>query len=174
MTTSRSRVCGTGLALAAALLAVPAFAQELELPSGHSARLFDVVLEHGAGPTAPAAFTDPELSEAGAIPEDLPLTEAPPPSDTFPGASDGGLARLRLVVEGLGGDGLGYDAVAGDFLWLCQQVALPALAANAWAPAEVVITLSDRETEFGLADPEAVQFFEGFRVVDGTCVPQAF
>jgi hypothetical protein len=38
----------------------------------------------------------------------------------------------------------------------------------------VVVALSDRETEFGVFDPEAVQFIEGFRIADGTCVPQAF
>ena len=77
-------------------------------------------------------------------------------------------------MPGLGGEGSGFDAVAADFAWLCAELALPALRSNGWAPTEVVIALSDRETAFGALDPEAVQFFEGFRISDGACVPQAF
>jgi hypothetical protein len=91
-----------------------------------------------------------------------------------PGAALGGVARFRLSVQGLGGEGAGYDAVVGDFLWLCEQVALPALAANGWTPTEVVVALSDREVAFGTTDPDAVQFFEGFRIAEGACIPQAF
>ncbi len=180
MTTSRSEAGRAGgrfaaLALASLLAPEPGAAQELTLPSGLSASLFDVVLEQGAGTRAPDAFTDPELQEEGGTPEDLPLNEAlpEPPADASV-APAGGMARFRLKVEGLGAEDAGFDAVAGDFLWLCEQMALPALSANGWTPTEVVIALSDRETEFGLADPEAVQFFEGFRIADGTCVPQAF
>ena len=64
--------------------------------------------------------------------------------------------------------------MAADFAWVCAELALPALAANGWAPTEVVVALSDRETDFGVLDPEATQFFEGFRIEDGACVPQAF
>lgn len=171
------------LALLPAALAVPLAAQELELPSGLPARLFDVVLEAAQGPTAPDAFTDPEAGEDAAVPADPeePLDErlaepaaVDPLGEELAGPPESGLARFRLVVPGLGGEGADYDRVAGDFAWLCAELALPALAANAWTPTEVVIALSDRETAFGVLDPEAVQFFEGFRVEGGACVPQAF
>ena len=164
------------IAFALALLAAPAFGQELSLPSGLPARLFDVVLEGAGAAMAPDASTDPEALETAVILDEAPLTEAPAEEgETAPAdANIGGIARFRLVVPDLGEDDAGYEAVAGDFLWICEQVALPALAANAWSPTEVVVSFADRETEFGASDPEAVQFFEGFRIADGTCVPQAF
>ena len=154
----------------------PLAAQEVQLPSGHAATLYDVVLEASEATMAPDAFTDPESMEEGAPAEDLPLNVAPEGFEA-PVAGDvatGGLARFRLRVEGLGGEGAAYEDVAADFAWLCQSLALPALEANGWAPTEVVIALSDREVPFGASDPEAVQFFEGFRIGDGTCIAQAF
>ena len=163
---------GALAALALLVAASGALAQELTLPSGLPATLYDVVLEQGGSVLAPDAFTDPEAGEdgeaAGEEPFDQPVIEAARETAL------GGLARFRLVVPGLGGEGLGYEAVAGDFAWLCEAVALPALAANAWAPTEVVVALSDREVAFGATDPGAVQFFEGFRIADGACIPQAF
>lgn len=142
-----------------ALLAGPAAAQEVALPSGLPARLFDVVLEGPGGEVqAPDAFTD---AEGG---------EPPPPV----AAATDGVARFRLLVDGLGGTGGAYADVAGDFLWVCEELALPALGANGWVPSEVVVTLADREVAFGESDAQAVQFFEGFRVAGGACVPQAF
>lgn len=149
-----------------------AAAQELTLPSGLPASLYDVVLEQGGSVLAPDAFTDPEAGEDGAAAGDEPFDR--PVTKAAGETALGGLARFRLVVPGLGGEGLGYEAVAGDFAWLCEAVALPALAANDWAPAQVVVALSDREVAFGATDPGAVQFFEGFRIADGACIPQAF
>lgn len=178
MTTSRS-----SLALPLALLAGPGAGQELTLPSGLPATLYDVVIEAGGGTGAPDAYTDPEggqdmgdLGGMGGLGEG-PLGAAPDGEDGEGPAPEGtadGLARFRLRVEGLGGEGRGYEAVAGDFAWVCETLALPALAANGWEAGEVVVALSDREVEFGRPDPEAVQFFEGFRVAGGACIPQAF
>ena len=183
MTTSRSDWPARAGALAMALgVAGPLAAQEVQLPSGHAATLFDVVLEEAEGAMVPDAGTDPEALPEGELTEDEPLDQ-PPAGTEDPeagadagegGAVTGGLARFRLVVPGLGGEGAAYDDVAQDFAWLCESLALPALGANGWAPTEVVIALSDREVPFGETDPEAVQFFEGFRVEDGTCIAQAF
>ena len=167
----RGLVRGAALAIAA----TPAAAQDLMLPSGLSATLYDVVLEESADSLAPDAFTDPEAAERGEVPEDIALDTKPDRLGVVVGdAATGGLARFRLSVPGLAAEGAGYETVAGDFLWLCEDLALPALAANDWQPVEVVIALSDREVEFGATDPEAVQFFEGFRIAGGACVPQAF
>lgn len=183
MTTSRSDWPSRAGWLAMALgIGGPLAAQELTLPSGLSATLYDVVLEEtgevlapdaGTDPESAAAAVDPEMVQAGDLGEE-PLDQPPGPMAAEAASPAGGLARFRLVVPGLGGDSAGYEAVSGDFAWLCEQVALPALDANGWAATEVVIALSDREVEFGTTDPEAVQFFEGFRIADGTCVPQAF
>jgi hypothetical protein len=176
MTTSHSEALALALLLAG-VGGTEAGAQELVLPSGLSARLFDVVLEAGsAGTMAPDAFTDPEAGPEASEEAlgDGPLDEGQGGAATVPPDGLGGVARFRLVVEGLGAEGAGWEAVAGDFAWLCERVALPALASNGWTPTEVVIALSDRETPFGEFDPEAVQFIEGFRIAEGACVPQAF
>ena len=171
------RAVETALAASLILLAAPGAAQEVTLPSGLAATLFDVVLEASSGPTAPDAFTDPESEDGEAALADLghePPAAADPLGPPLPGPPSGGLARFRLVVPGLGEEGADYDRVAADFAWVCAEVALPALAANGWAPTEVVVTLSDRETAFGVPDPDATQFFEGFRIERDACVPQAF
>ena len=181
MTTPRSDWPARAGALAMALgVAGPLAAQEVQLPSGRAATLYAVVLEEAEGAMAPDAGTDPEALPEGELTEDEPLDQPPQeePEDVAAtggqGAPTGGLARFRLMVPGLGGEGAGYEDVAADFAWLCESLALPALDANGWAPTEVVIALSDREVPFGETGPEAVQFFEGFRIEDGTCIGQAF
>ncbi len=179
MTTSRSDWPARAGWLAMALgVAGPLAAQEVQLPSGHAATLFDVVLEPAGGAMVPDAGTDPEAIPEGELDEaeplDQPSSDPEAVADQGEGAATGGLARFRLLVPALREAGATYDDVAQDFAWLCESLALPALAANGWTPIEVVVALSDREVPFGEADPEAVQFFEGFRIEDGTCIAQAF
>lgn len=84
---------------------------------------------------------------------------------------EGDVARFRFLAPALdpAGQGLVQGDVADDFQWLCEQVALPELATEGWAVGQVVISLHDREVPFGASDPDAVQYFEGFSVADGTC-----
>lgn len=89
---------------------------------------------------------------------------------------EAGIARFRFVAPSIDptGDAVPYEAVAGDFSWLCETLALPALLANEAVVGQVVISIADREVQFGAADAEATQFFESY-VVDGeTCVWEAF
>jgi hypothetical protein len=95
---------GAALAFILALLASPSGAQELALPSGLFATLYDVVLEAGTGALAPDAFSDPEQIEDGDIPEDIALDVAPEGLAASAGdAGSGGLARFRLRVEAWAG-----------------------------------------------------------------------
>lgn len=82
-------------------------------------------------------------------------------------------ARFRFLLPALG-EGLSYAEVEADFAQLCAGYALPALIENDWEAQAVIITLSDRETEFGRANSEAVQFFEAFRIADGQCEWERF
>lgn len=81
---------------------------------------------------------------------------------------DAGLARFRFVAAAL--SDLAFDAVQDDFPWLCANVALPALAANARTVAQVIVSVSDRELPLGATDPDTVQYFEGFRIDDTACL----
>ncbi|MGR3485707.1 MAG: DUF6497 family protein [Paracoccaceae bacterium] len=79
-------------------------------------------------------------------------------------------ARVRAVQPGLTLDGF-LDA-SPDMAWLCDTYGVPAARAARPAPDVIAVTLSDREVEFRVVDPEAVQFVSFYDVVDGACVEQ--
>ena len=80
------------------------------------------------------------------------------------------IARFRFVSPAIGGDtGLTFADVSDDLGWLCDNVVVPALSQAGWDGAQVVLSVSDRPTEFGLYDPNVVQFFQPFRLADGAC-----
>lgn len=84
--------------------------------------------------------------------------------------------RFRFVAPEIARDGgaLSYADAVPDFLHLCDTLALPYLAAYRLSGDVIVISLADRATAFGVPDPEATQYFEAFRVQDGTCLWEAF
>lgn len=112
------------------------------------------------------------LAAAPALAQDL------PPSGVMPALFDLilepeiGLARVRFLRADLAA--LGQPAVADDFLWLCENVALPELRAEGWEAALVVISLHDREVPFGATDPAATQYFEGYRIEGDSCIWEPF
>jgi hypothetical protein len=85
---------------------------------------------------------------------------------------DAALARFRFHAPGI--SARQFEDVQADFPWLCANLALPALAANDQGVAQVVISMSDRELPLGATDPEAVQYFEGFRIEDAACIWEAY
>lgn len=80
--------------------------------------------------------------------------------------------RFRLVAPEIARDTsrIDYEAAAGDMMHLCQELALPYLQEYDLTGDVIVISLADRETEFGVADPDATQFFEAFRIEDNLCI----
>ena len=78
------------------------------------------------------------------------------------------LWRFRFVSPGLRADD--FEKVAADFLHLCEVDILPSLIASGQSASQIVISIADREVPFGEMDPEAVQFFEAFRVENETCI----
>jgi hypothetical protein len=82
------------------------------------------------------------------------------------------VARFRFLAPGIATRP--FEDVQADFPWLCANLALPALAANAQGVAQVVISMSDRELPLGATDPDAVQYFEGFRIEDSACIWEAY
>lgn len=90
-----------------------------------------------------------------------------------PGSGPGATtARFRFVAPALGD--LPYEAVAADLPWLCENVALPELAANGWTAETIIVSVGDREVPLGEMDAGALQYFDAFRVADGTCILEVF
>jgi hypothetical protein len=83
---------------------------------------------------------------------------------------DGLTLRFRFVAPSLSGaDDEAITAATEDMLWLCQTYALPRLPNTGPQPAQIVISIADRELPFGQAAPDAMQLFEAYNLVDGAC-----
>ena len=92
-------------------------------------------------------------------------------AETDPGLGD--VARFRFVVPAIG-QGAGFDVVEADFPVLCGDFALPVLSEAQITPERIVISFADRPVDFGTTDPDVIQFFEVFRVENGTCIWEGF
>ena len=84
--------------------------------------------------------------------------------------------RYRFLAPGIAREGgnVSIDAALEDIDALCRDVVLPDLAEAGAAPDQVVISLSDRVVEFGVAAPDATQFFEAYRIENGECIWEGF
>jgi hypothetical protein len=84
--------------------------------------------------------------------------------------------RFRFVAPGIAAEGgtVDFDTASADMLWLCQTVALPRVANTGPTPAQIVISLSDRDVPFGQPAPEATQFFEAYSIEGGVCTWDVF
>lgn len=87
----------------------------------------------------------------------------------------GGLMyRFRFVTPEIGQAGREYEDVEIDMQFLCETFAIPRLAETGPQPSQIVISFSQEETEFGVATEDVTQFFEAYRVEDGTCILEFF
>ena len=86
---------------------------------------------------------------------------------------EGALVRFRFLAPEIGSD-FTYEEVSADFQVLCDELALPALEANALAPAQIVLSMSAKAVPFGEPAPEVLQFFEIFRPEEGACIWEEF
>ncbi len=89
-------------------------------------------------------------------------------------ADNSRVARFRYVMPVIGRDTVGFADVEADFDHLCRTRALPALAKNGETVDQVIISLSDRETEFGVPSDVATQFFEAYSIENGTCIWEGY
>ncbi|WP_227754369.1 DUF6497 family protein [Stagnihabitans tardus] len=88
-----------------------------------------------------------------------------------------GLAlRYRFLAPEVAREGGTVDAetAGADMDWLCQTYALPKLPVNGPMPAEIIISMSDRDVPFGESDPEATQFFNAYSIEAGNCLWEPF
>ena len=87
----------------------------------------------------------------------------------------GGLVyRFRYVADGFSAGAGRLDAIAADLAWLCETHALPRVSDMGPQPRQLVISLADRASEFGVHDPAVTQVFEAYRPAEGRCDPDLF
>jgi hypothetical protein len=87
-----------------------------------------------------------------------------------------GWLRFRFVAPQIArsSDDLAYDVVTADIEHLCASFAIPYMDEFDLRNEMIVISLADQETEFGVPNPDATQFFEAFGVQNQTCIWEAF
>ena len=80
--------------------------------------------------------------------------------------------RFRFIAPQIARNGgtVDYTQAEMDFEYLCEALVLPYMSDFELKGDVIVVSLSDRATQFGEPDPEATQFFEAFRVVDEICI----
>lgn len=85
-------------------------------------------------------------------------------------------ARFRFVAPQIARDqgAMPFAMAEADMAHLCETFALPRLSSIGPQVAQIVITLMDRPVPFGMADPDATQFFEAYRPEDGRCLLEDF
>lgn len=83
------------------------------------------------------------------------------------------VARFRYVMP-LIRQGIEFAEIEQDFFHLCIGVAVPYLTIKGETVDQVIISMADRETEFGVMSTLVTQFFEAFSVDDGTCIWEGF
>jgi hypothetical protein len=94
--------------------------------------------------------------------------------------SNGVALRYRFLAPAVARDGGSIDAdtAGADMDWLCQTYALPRLPVTGPMPAEIIISMADRDVPFGESDPEATQFFNAYSIetsIDGAnCLWEPF
>ncbi len=84
-------------------------------------------------------------------------------------------SHFRFVAPALGQvDGPRHGDIETDFQHLCDSYAAQTLVAQSTHVDQIVISFADRELEFGETAPQAVQYFEAFRLQDGVCIWEVF
>jgi hypothetical protein len=122
-----------------------------------------------------ASMAQAEITPVASDPITVPSGQSISFLDSLQDRPAGGLtARFRFVAPELSQNlkTQTYDQIEADLAYLCKSYALPRLGSP--APSMIVISLSERATEFGSAEPNVAQVFEAYRPVDTTCEWEAF
>ncbi len=87
----------------------------------------------------------------------------------------GGLKyRFRFVADDFSVEQLDFDALQIDLEHLCNEFALPRVSNQGPVPQQVIISLADRESEFGVLNSDVTQVFEAYSVENGACIWEMF
>lgn len=85
--------------------------------------------------------------------------------------------RYRFLAPAIGRahQVVAFPQAEEDMSVLCQDYILPQIdMAPGALPDQIIVVLSDRPVQHGVMAPEATQFFEAYRPVDGECVWEGF
>jgi hypothetical protein len=118
-----------------------------------------------------SAATAGALEDNPAVPSGIAITLQEALVDQLPDGTR--VLRLRYVAPALAGSATGFADVEQDFAHLCG-LALPKIVSENQDVTKVVVSLSDRETEFGVSNPDATQYFEAFHLENNTCIWEGF
>ena len=86
------------------------------------------------------------------------------------------VARFRFIVPSIAvtAGHKEFADVIDDLQYVCDSVIVPALHGNGWDSGDVVVSVSDRPVDFGVYDPEVIQFFQPFRMEADACIWEDF
>ncbi|MCU0800502.1 MAG: DUF6497 family protein [Rhodobacteraceae bacterium] len=76
--------------------------------------------------------------------------------------------RFRFIAPGLAG--LTTDDALADMQALCTGFALDRISNQGPQPAQIIVSLADVVMPFGQTNPDAVQYFEAYRIENGACI----
>jgi hypothetical protein len=76
--------------------------------------------------------------------------------------------RFRFVAPDLAA--LDVETALADMQALCDRYAAPRVTDFGPVPQQIIISLADAPRPFGEVAPDAVQYFEAYRIENGTCI----
>jgi len=87
----------------------------------------------------------------------------------------GGLIyRFRYVAEAFDAGPAQLASLDDDLVWLCETHALPRISNIGPQPGQVVISLADRESLFGVYASDVIQVFLAYRPAGEDCIEEMF
>ena len=119
--------------------------------------------------SAGAAIADPVVVPSGqAITFVDVITDTPGPA--------GETWRYRFLAPSIARDTgvVSGAALIADIDAICSGFVVPDLVRSDARPDQVIISLADRPVEFGVANPDATQVFEAYRIDGQTCLWEGF
>lgn len=117
------------------------------------------------------AATAGALEEVPVVPSGYSLSLQEVRLDQAAGQS---VLRMRYVMPAIATLSLDYNDVSADFEHLCTTQAVPEAKSLQTPVRQIVISLSDQETEFGVSNPDATQYFESFNLETDICIWEGF
>lgn len=119
-----------------------------------------------------AATCDKEKAGDGAVPSGFTYVLQEALSDQTPDGKH--VLRLRYVSDQIGQSEDSAQLVVEDFAALCLRDALPKNAQATPKYDQAVISLANKKSEFGVFNPDVIQYFEAFTLQNDTCIWEAF